>query len=163
MFCRKRKNSFIIMFQFTNKAFKVQYQNDQYFRLIFKYKYHVRQIFDYKALLIDPENTQALLLRAIALGKLKAISECAVTYREATRINPYFYEAYKGLVETLLNLNHTKDAVQVATTAIKLLGSNHRTLAVLNRLLSIRIYRYDVMFNSCYYISFMVKLSVVIH
>jgi hypothetical protein len=47
--------------------------------------------------LIDNNNIQALLLRAIALGKLKAISESAVTYREATRINQYFYEAYKGI------------------------------------------------------------------
>ena len=113
MFCRKRKqihheNSYVCFSSFSYRKIKFQ-----------------------QALLIDPENTQALLLRAIALGKLKSISECAVTYREATRINIYFYEAYKGLVETLLSLSHTKDAIQVATTAIKLLGSNHRTLAVL--------------------------------
>ena len=64
------------------------------------------------------------------MTKLKAISESAVTYRVATRINIYFYEAYKGLVETLVNLNHTKDAIQIAGNALKLLGSNHRTLAV---------------------------------
>jgi tetratricopeptide (TPR) repeat protein len=88
------------------------------------------------ALLIDAENVQALLLRAIALGKLKAISESAVTYREATRINIYFYEAYKGLVDTLLNLNHIKDAIQIAASAVKLLGSNHRTLAMYGEALS---------------------------
>jgi hypothetical protein len=71
-----------------------------------------------------------LLLRAIALGKLKGLNESAITYREATRINIYFYEAYKGLVETLLNLNHVKDAISTAANAVKLLGSNHRTLAV---------------------------------
>jgi len=55
-----------------------------------------------KALLIENNNIQALLLRAIALGKLKAISESAVTYREATRINQYFYEAYKGWIYDIL-------------------------------------------------------------
>lgn len=88
------------------------------------------------ALLIDNENAQALLLRAISLSKLKAISESAVTYREATRINIYFYEAYKGLVETLVNLNHTKDAIQIAGNALKLLGSNYRTLALYGEALS---------------------------
>ncbi len=86
--------------------------------------------------MIDRENVQALLLRAIALGKLKALSESAVTYREATRINMYFYEAYKGLVETLLNINHIKEAIQVASSAVKLLGSNHRTLALYGEALS---------------------------
>ena len=88
------------------------------------------------ALLIDGENVQALLLRAIALGKLKAASESAVTYREATRINIYFFEAYKGLVDTLLTLNHIKDAIQIAANAVKLLGSNHRTLAMYGEALS---------------------------
>ena len=82
-------------------------------------------------MLIDHENAQALLLRALSLSKLKAISESAVTYREATRINIYFFEAYKGLVETLILLNHTKDAIQIAANALKLLGTNHRTLAVI--------------------------------
>ena len=36
-----------------------------------------------------------------------------------------------GLVENLVNLNHTKDAIQIAANALRLLGSNHRTLAVL--------------------------------
>jgi len=97
-----------------------------------KKKHQKAKCFAENALLIDHENAQALLLRAISLSKLKAISESAVTYREATRINIYFYEAYKGLVETLVNLNHTKDAIQIAANALKLLGSNHRTLAVFN-------------------------------
>ncbi|RNA21357.1 anaphase-promoting complex subunit 7-like [Brachionus plicatilis] len=101
-----------------------------------KKKSQKAKCFAENALLIDHENCQALLLRAIALGKLKAISESAVTYREATRINIYFYEAYKGLVETLLNLNHTKDAIQIAANAVKLLGSNHRTLALYGEALS---------------------------
>lgn len=101
-----------------------------------KKKSQKAKCFAENALLIDHENCQALLLRAIALGKLKAISESAVTYREATRINIFFYEAYKGLVETLLNLNHTKDAIQIAANAVKLLGSNHRTLALYGEALS---------------------------
>lgn len=88
------------------------------------------------ALLIDNENAQALLLRAISLNKLKAISESAVTFREATRINIYFFEAYKGLVENLVNLNHIKDAIQIAANSLRLLGSNHRTLALYGEALS---------------------------
>ena len=71
-----------------------------------------------------------LLFLIKALTKLKLTSEAAVTYREATRINPFFFEAYKGLVEALLSLNHNKDAIQIAANSVKLLGSNHRTLAV---------------------------------
>lgn len=101
-----------------------------------KKKHQKAKCFAENALLIDNENAQALLLRAISLTKLKAISESAVTYREATRINIYFFEAYKGLVETLVNLNHTKDAIQIAGNALKLLGSNHRTLALYGEALS---------------------------
>lgn len=101
-----------------------------------KKKHQKAKCFAENALLIDHENAHALLLRAISLSKLKAISESAVTYREATRINIYFYEAYKGLVETLVNLNHTKDAIQIAGNALKLLGSNHRTLSLYGEALS---------------------------
>jgi len=99
-------------------------------------KHQKAKCFAENALLIDHENAQALLLRALSLSKLKAISESAVTYREATRINIYFFEAYKGLVETLILLNHTKDAIQIAANALKLLGTNHRTLALYGEALS---------------------------
>ena len=101
-----------------------------------KKKSQKAKCFAENALLIESENAQALLLRAAALSKLKAISEAAVTYREATRINIYFFEAYKGLVEQLLNLNHTKDAIQIAANSVKLIGSNHRTLALYGEALS---------------------------
>ena len=56
--------------------------------------------------------------------------DAAITYKELIRVNQNFFEAYKGLVDSLLNLNHVKDAIQIAGNAIKNIGQNARTLAV---------------------------------
>jgi hypothetical protein len=56
--------------------------------------------------------------------------EAAIAYKEVIRVNQCCFEAYKGLVDSLLNLNHVKDAIQIAGNAIKSIGSNARTFAV---------------------------------
>ncbi len=86
-----------------------------------------------KALAIDSQNAEALLLRAIAYSKYKSIAETAIAYREVTRANPYFFEAYKGLVDSLINLSQIKEAIQMAGNAMKAIGSNPRTLTVTSR------------------------------
>lgn len=88
------------------------------------------------ALAIDNQNCQALLLKAITFYKSKTPSETINVYREATRINPYFFEAYKGHVDVLLNTNQAKDAIQVASACHKIIGSNHRTLTLYGEALS---------------------------
>ena len=57
--------------------------------------------------------------------------DAAIAYKEAIRVNQTCFEAYKGLVDSLLGLNHVKDAVTVAGNAVKNIGINARTYAVI--------------------------------
>jgi len=88
------------------------------------------------ALALDNDNPQALLLKALTCSKSKITPDTAAAFREVTRVNPYCFEAYKGYVENLLNLNNVKEAIQVAANAVKVIGSNHRTFTLYGEALS---------------------------
>jgi hypothetical protein len=57
--------------------------------------------------------------------------DAAIAYKEVIRVNQSCFEAYKGLVDSLLGLTHVKDAIQIASNAVKNIGVNARTYAVI--------------------------------
>jgi len=50
----------------------------------------------FQALNIDNHNVEGLLLKGAALLELKKMQEAIMHFREAIRLSPYRFEAYKG-------------------------------------------------------------------
>ncbi len=63
-----------------------------------------------KAYALDNTKIQALLLKGLALSKLKRYSDSLVHYKEAVRLTPYCFEGYKGVVDGYLATNRLSDA-----------------------------------------------------
>ena len=63
-----------------------------------------------KAYALDNTKIQALLLKGLALFKLKRHPDALVHYKEAVRLVPYCFEGYKGVVDAYLATNRPGDA-----------------------------------------------------
>ena len=63
-----------------------------------------------KAYALDNTKIQALLLKGLALFKLKRYSDSLVHYKEAVRLIPYCFEGYKGVVDGYLATSRLSDA-----------------------------------------------------
>ena len=63
-----------------------------------------------KAYALDNNKIQALLLKGLALFKLKRYSDSLVHYKEAVRLFPYCFEGYKGVVDGYLASSRLIDA-----------------------------------------------------
>jgi tetratricopeptide (TPR) repeat protein len=63
-----------------------------------------------KAYALDNTKIQALLLKGLALYKLKRYSDSLCHYKEAIRLIPFCFEGYKGIVDGYLATNRLTDA-----------------------------------------------------
>ena len=72
-----------------------------------------------KAYALDNTKIQALLLKGLALSKLKRYSDSLVHYKEAVRLIPYCFEGYKGVVEGYLATSRLSDANMFITNAVR--------------------------------------------
>ncbi|CAF2472615.1 unnamed protein product [Rotaria sp. Silwood2] len=72
-----------------------------------------------KAYALDNTRIQALLLKGLALFKLKRYSDSLVHYKEAVRLTPYCFEGYKGVVDGYLATNRLSDANMFITNAVR--------------------------------------------
>jgi tetratricopeptide (TPR) repeat protein len=63
-----------------------------------------------KAYALDSTKIQALLLKGLALFKLKRYTDSLVHYKEAVRLIPYCFEGYKGVVDGYLASSRLSDA-----------------------------------------------------
>ena len=63
-----------------------------------------------KAYSLDNTKIQALLLKGLALSKLKRYTDSLVHYKEAVRLVPYCFEGYKGVVEGYVASSRPSDA-----------------------------------------------------
>jgi tetratricopeptide (TPR) repeat protein len=59
---------------------------------------------------LDNTKIQALLLKGLALFKLKRYSDSLVHYKEAVRLIPNCFEGYKGVVEGYIATSRLSDA-----------------------------------------------------
>ncbi|CAF1292179.1 unnamed protein product [Adineta steineri] len=72
-----------------------------------------------KAYALDNTKIQALLLKGLALYKLKRYSDSLVHYKEAVRLTPFCFEGYKGVVDGYLATNRLSDANMFITNAVR--------------------------------------------
>lgn len=63
-----------------------------------------------KAYALDNTKIQALLLKGLALFKMKRYTDSLVHYKEAVRLFPYCFEGYKGVVDGYLASSRLSEA-----------------------------------------------------
>jgi len=63
-----------------------------------------------KAYTLDNTKIQALLLKGLALYKLKRYSDSLAHYKDAVRLLPNCFEGYKGMVDGYLATSRLTDA-----------------------------------------------------
>ncbi|XP_042903063.1 anaphase-promoting complex subunit 7 [Parasteatoda tepidariorum] len=86
--------------------------------------------FAQKACTINPLYVEGLLLKGMVLYELKKYQDAMDEFCDAFKIAPHRYEANKGMVDCLLALHRTREAVAVANTACKYLGQTARALTL---------------------------------
>ncbi|CAF4373092.1 unnamed protein product [Rotaria socialis] len=90
-----------------------------------------------KAYALDNTRIQALLLKGLALFKLKRYSDSLVHYKEAVRLTPYCFEGYKGVVDGYLATNRLSDANMFITNAVRTnLKENARAFTLCGQVLA---------------------------
>ena len=69
-----------------------------------------------KAYALDNTKIQALLLKGLALYKMKRYTDSLVHYKEVVRLFPYYFEGYKGVVDGYLASSRLGDASELFCT-----------------------------------------------
>lgn len=82
--------------------------------------------FAQKAQRLDTTSLMAILLKGRALQKLNRLTDAGMYFREAIRLAPHQYEAYKGLVDCLQANRRNREAIAIAGQACKQVGMNPR-------------------------------------
>uniref|UniRef100_UPI00398E6540 anaphase-promoting complex subunit 7 isoform X1 n=2 Tax=Squalomorphii TaxID=118040 RepID=UPI00398E6540 len=83
-----------------------------------------------KAIQLNSNSVQALLLKGAALRALGRIQEAIIHFREAMRLAPCRMDCYEGLVECYLASNSIREAMVMANNVFKTLGPNAQTLTL---------------------------------
>ncbi|XP_072103970.1 anaphase-promoting complex subunit 7 isoform X2 [Mobula birostris] len=83
-----------------------------------------------KAIQLNSNSVQALLLKGAALRALGRIQEAIIHFREAMRLSPCRMDCYEGLVECYLASNSIREAMVMANNVFKTLGPNAQTLTL---------------------------------
>uniref|UniRef100_A0A4W3HGH9 Anaphase promoting complex subunit 7 n=1 Tax=Callorhinchus milii TaxID=7868 RepID=A0A4W3HGH9_CALMI len=83
-----------------------------------------------KAIQLNSNSVQALLLKGAALRALGRIQEAIIHFREAMRLAPCRMDCYEGLVECYLASNSIREAMVMANNVYKTLGPNAQTLTL---------------------------------
>ncbi|XP_043571632.1 anaphase-promoting complex subunit 7 isoform X3 [Chiloscyllium plagiosum] len=83
-----------------------------------------------KAIQLNSNSVQALLLKGAALRALGRIQEAIIHFREAMRLAPCRMDCYDGLVECYLASNSIREAMVMANNVFKTLGPNAQTLTL---------------------------------
>lgn len=72
-----------------------------------------------KASALDSTNIQAVLLKGLALFKLKRYSDSLAHYKDALRLLPNCFEGYKGIVDGYLATSRLSDANMFITNVVR--------------------------------------------
>ncbi|XP_064424254.1 anaphase-promoting complex subunit 7 isoform X2 [Latimeria chalumnae] len=84
-----------------------------------------------KAVQLNSNNVQALLLKGAALRNMARIQEAVIHFREAIRLAPCRLDCYEGLIDCYLVSNSIREAMVMANNVCKTLGANAQTLTLL--------------------------------
>ncbi|XP_049644773.1 anaphase-promoting complex subunit 7 isoform X2 [Suncus etruscus] len=84
-----------------------------------------------KAIQLNSNSVQALLLKGAALRNMGRVQEAIIHFREAIRLAPCRLDCYEGLIECYLTSNSIREAMVMANNVYKTLGANAQTLTLL--------------------------------
>ncbi|XP_077895310.1 anaphase-promoting complex subunit 7 isoform X3 [Ictidomys tridecemlineatus] len=84
-----------------------------------------------KAIQLNSNSVQALLLKGAALRNMGRVQEAIIHFREAIRLSPCRLDCYEGLIECYLTSNSIREAMVMANNVYKTLGANAQTLTLL--------------------------------
>uniref|UniRef100_A0ACB8G040 Anaphase promoting complex subunit 7 n=1 Tax=Sphaerodactylus townsendi TaxID=933632 RepID=A0ACB8G040_9SAUR len=84
-----------------------------------------------KAIQLNSNSVQALLLKGAALRNMGRVQEAIIHFREAIRLAPCRLDCYEGLIECYLASNGLREATVMANNVYKTLGANAQTLTLL--------------------------------
>ncbi|XP_025092890.1 anaphase-promoting complex subunit 7-like [Pomacea canaliculata] len=89
-----------------------------------------------KAYSINPQCTQALLLKGAALQELNRMQDALLHFHEAVSRAPDRFETYQGIIDCYIASHRLRDAVTLATRAFSHLGCTARTSTLLASVLA---------------------------
>ncbi|CAM4718348.1 hypothetical protein R3I94_014753 [Phoxinus phoxinus] len=84
-----------------------------------------------KAIQLNSNSVQALLLKGVALRNMGRVQEAIIHFREAMRLAPCRLDCYEGLIDCYLASNGIREAMGMANNIYKTLGANAQTLTIL--------------------------------
>ncbi|PKU33148.1 anaphase-promoting complex subunit 7 [Limosa lapponica baueri] len=84
-----------------------------------------------KAIQLNSNSVQALLLKGAALRNMGRVQEAIIHFREAIRLAPCRLDCYEGLIECYLASSSIREAMVMANNVYKTLGANAQTLTLL--------------------------------
>ncbi|MGH0161820.1 UNVERIFIED_CONTAM: hypothetical protein FKN15_042056 [Acipenser sinensis] len=86
-----------------------------------------------KAIQLNSNSVQALLLKGAALRNMVRVQEAIIHFREAMRLAPCRLDCYEGkcLIDCYLASNSIREAMGMANNVYKTLGANAQTLTIL--------------------------------
>uniref|UniRef100_A0A8C1HH99 Anaphase promoting complex subunit 7 n=1 Tax=Cyprinus carpio carpio TaxID=630221 RepID=A0A8C1HH99_CYPCA len=84
-----------------------------------------------KAIQLNSNSVQALLLKGVALRNMGRVQEAIIHFREAMRLAPCRLDCYEGLIDCYLASNGVREAMGMANNIYKTLGANAQTLTIL--------------------------------
>ncbi|NWI53938.1 APC7 protein, partial [Calyptomena viridis] len=84
-----------------------------------------------KAIQLNSNSVQALLLKGTALRNMGQVQEAIIHFWEAIRLAPCRLDCYEGLIECYLASNSIREAMVMANNVYKTLGANAQTLTLL--------------------------------
>uniref|UniRef100_A0A4W4H770 Anaphase promoting complex subunit 7 n=1 Tax=Electrophorus electricus TaxID=8005 RepID=A0A4W4H770_ELEEL len=84
-----------------------------------------------KAIQLNSNSVQALLLKGAALRNMGRVQEAIIHFREAMRLAPCRLDCYEGLIDCYLASNGIREAMGMANNIYKTLGANAQTLTIL--------------------------------
>uniref|UniRef100_H3D1K6 Anaphase promoting complex subunit 7 n=1 Tax=Tetraodon nigroviridis TaxID=99883 RepID=H3D1K6_TETNG len=84
-----------------------------------------------KAIQLNSNSVQALLLKGAALRNMSRVQEAIIHFREAMRLAPCRLDCYEGLIDCYLASNGIREAMGMANNIYKTLGANAQTLTIL--------------------------------
>ncbi|ERE76868.1 anaphase-promoting complex subunit 7 [Cricetulus griseus] len=84
-----------------------------------------------KAIQLNSNSVQALLLKGAALRNMGRVQEAIIHFREAIRLAPCRLDCYEGLIECYLASSSIREAMVMANNVYKTLGASAQTLTLL--------------------------------
>ncbi|XP_015592871.1 anaphase-promoting complex subunit 7 [Cephus cinctus] len=86
--------------------------------------------FTAQAMILSPNNIEAIILRGNIMIEQKKYQEALYYFRQAMQLKSHRYEPHKGLVDCFVGMHRLREALNIASGACKQLGHTPRVLTL---------------------------------